>query len=494
MPVSEATRGYRLTRNFAVGALVVICLAAAALTTFNRDVAVDQLQRMAEQNNSTLTQAVANGLWPRFASFIAASPRQTPDAIKAHPTTAQLARQVRELMAETRVLKVKLYALSGYTAFSTESGQIGSDYSDNPRFLQSKAGGTASKLEFRESFNSMNGPVRDRWVLSSYVPVRPGGSAGAIEGVAEIYSDVTDLHAQMRRTELVQIAVGGVTFLIVFALLLAMVYYADRQIRRHHRENLRLAANMARVEAASNAKSDFLANMSHELRTPLNAIIGFSEMIKDATLGPVGNPSYVTYASDIHGAGQHLLKIINDVLDLVKIESGQMSIMIDRVDLHDVIEGIIKLLRAKAAEANVALVFDGAGTTEMVDTDEVKLQQILINLVANGIKFTPAGGTVRLAVAQDPSQELTQIIVEDTGIGIAADDIAVALAPFSQVDASRARQFEGTGLGLPLSKRLAQRLGGDLFLDSTPGQGSTVTVTLPTHRQEDDAAPLMSAA
>ena len=494
MRVSDAARPYRLTRNFALGALLVLGIAAAGLAGFNRETAVDQLRQMAERNNVALTQAVANGLWPQFAGFVAEAAGMAPDAVRQDVRTQELAAKVGALMAGTSILKVKLYTLSGFTAFSTEAGQIGGDYSDNPRFLITRAGGIASKLEFRESFNSMTGPMRDRWVLSSYIPVRPGGATGRIEGVAEIYSDVSDLHARMRHTERVQIAVGGGTFLLVFCLLLAMVGYADRQIRRHHRDNLRLTGNVARAEAASQAKSDFLANMSHELRTPLNAIIGFSEMIRDATLGPVGNSSYTAYAGDIHDAGQHLLMIINDVLDLVKIDSGQMPLAIERVDVRDVIDGVVRLMQPQAAKADVTLLYDNSPVTDPIDTDEAKLRQILINLVANGVKFTPAGGSVRIAVMQDSSHGQIRIVVEDTGIGIAADDIAVALAPFSQVDTTLARQFEGTGLGLPLSKGLAQRLGGDLSLDSTPGRGTAVTVTLPPRGQGEEGQPLSSAA
>lgn len=485
---------YRLTRNFAIVALLVAALAAAGLATFNKQTAKAQLQRMAERNNIALTQAVANGVWPRYFEFIAGARTLGADAVRQHPTTAALNAEVKALMAGTGILKVKLYALSGYTAFSTEPAQIGSDYSTNARFLTTKQGDVASKLEFRERFNSMNGLVHDRWVLSSYIPVRPHGEAGAIAGVAEIYGDVTELHAKMRLAGHVQIAVVAGTFVLVFGLLLAMVGYADGQIRRHHRDNLRLAANVARAESASQAKSDFLSNMSHELRTPLNAIIGFSEMIKNAIVGPLGNPRYQSYASDIHDAGQHLLRIINDVLDLVRVEAGQLPLTVEQIDPAAVVEGVVTMMRPQAEKAEVALIVGDMAAIGPITSDAAKLRQILINLVANGIKFTPPSGAIDVSLSQDRATGSISIVVSDTGIGIAEDDIAVALTPFSQIDSSLSRHYDGTGLGLPLSKKLAERLGGTLSIVSTPGHGTKVTVCLSSIPQRYDASELSSAA
>lgn len=478
---------YRLTRNFSIGALLVISLAAAGLAVFVKESGQSQLEHMAERNNAALTQVFANDVWPRFADFIDDAETTSPEVIRRHPATAAIREQVRELMAGTDVLKVKLYDLSGMTAFSTEPSQIGGDYSQNSRYLKALRGGVASELEFRETFNAIDGPVRDRWVLSSYIPVRPNAAAGRPEGVAEIYTDVTELHANMVAAGQRQMALVAATFLVLFLLLLAIVVHADRQIRRHHQQNLKLTAGIARAEAASRAKSEFLANMSHELRTPLNAIIGFSEVIKDAVLGPMGEPRYASYARDIHDAGRHLLSVINDVLDLVKVETGKMHVTPEAFDLNESVAGVIAILRDKAREADIALIPELPQVPVIMNTDHAKVRQMLINLVANGIKFTESGGKVFIRATTETSSDTVRVTIEDTGIGIADQDMPVALAPFGQVDSTLDRTYEGTGLGLPLSKEFAECLGGSLTIRSTPGRGTAVIIDLPRNYQAKGA-------
>ncbi|MGH6886467.1 MAG: histidine kinase dimerization/phospho-acceptor domain-containing protein, partial [Geminicoccales bacterium] len=286
MVYPAAPKSYRLTRNFAICALIVVVLAAAALAHVNRSFAVSQLQRMADDNNAALTQAFANRIWPQYRGFIQSAHRFSADEIRTNPQTASLAGAVAQMMAGTRVLKVKFYDLQGLTVFSTAPEQIGSDYSANPRFLGALAGQSVAELELRESFGAIDGPRENVWVLSSYIPVRPAGEGSGIEGVAEIYSDVTDIHAYVRQNELALIAVTGLAFLLAFLLLLGFVCYADRQMRRYHQRAIELTASYARAEAANKSKTTFLTNIGHELRTPLNAIIGFSEMISEAIYGP----------------------------------------------------------------------------------------------------------------------------------------------------------------------------------------------------------------
>jgi signal transduction histidine kinase len=258
-----------------------------------------------------------------------------------------------------------------------------------------------------------------------------------------------------------------------------MVGWADWKIQSQHRRNLQLAAATARANAANNAKSEFLANMSHELRTPLNGIIGFSEMIRDETMGPVGTPAYKDYAGHIRKAGTHLLEIINNVLDLVRIETEEMTVDTSAVDVAAVVREAVDTMAGKAAEEKVALSFEAELERMEIGSDAAKIRQIVLNLIDNGIKFTPEGGAVAAVITRAPDDGSIRIAITDTGIGMREDDVPMAMASFEQVDGSLARNFEGTGLGLPLSRKLAQLLGGDIEIDSSPGNGTAITVTLP---------------
>ena len=247
------------------------------------------------------------------------------------------------------------------------------------------------------------------------------------------------------------------------------------------------SADAARVallnaESANRAKTEFLANMSHELRTPLNAIIGFSEVIQNEIMGKVqNNPRYVDYARDIRQAGTHLLSVINDILDIAKIEAGQLDLREDVFELGEVLKVCVKMLTDQAKESRLELVCAGLDDLPNLWADEKKFKQVAINLLSNAIKFTPEGGRITLSAEIEVDGAL-KLTVTDTGIGIAADDLEMALAPFSQVDSAYCRSHEGTGLGLPISKALAELHGGSLDMESEPGVGTTVTVRFPSER------------
>jgi PAS domain S-box-containing protein len=235
------------------------------------------------------------------------------------------------------------------------------------------------------------------------------------------------------------------------------------------------------AELASRAKSEFLANMSHELRTPLNAIIGFSEIMGGEMLGPLGTGQYKGYVHDIADSARHLLALINDILDAAKIESGQMSLSESEINPTALAESVIRLMMPRAQRAGLKLnLHAGEGLPKLL-ADETKLKQILINLVSNAVKFTPAGGRVDVRAELDASGDFV-FMVCDTGIGIAKDDIPHALAPFGQVESRFHPSFEGTGLGLPLAKSMTEMHGGRFELVSQPNLGTTVILRLPQSR------------
>ena len=235
------------------------------------------------------------------------------------------------------------------------------------------------------------------------------------------------------------------------------------------------------ADLANRSKSEFLAMMSHELRTPLNAVIGFSEIIHTEAFGPVGSEQYREYGADINKSANHLLSLINDILDLSKIESGNLVVQQAPVDVPQAVTSVETLVRDRAKRGEVSLNFDCPRAIPWLMADELKLKQMLANLLSNAIKFTERGGEAYLKVRCDYSRGYI-FEVGDTGIGMEAADIPKALAPFVQVDSSLSRKHEGTGLGLPLTKSMIELQGGTLEMESEPGVGTVVRLVFPADR------------
>jgi signal transduction histidine kinase len=239
----------------------------------------------------------------------------------------------------------------------------------------------------------------------------------------------------------------------------------------------------ARALAASRAKSEFLANMSHELRTPLNAVIGFSEIMMMEVFGPLGDDHYRSYVEDIHTAGRHLLSLINEVLDLSKIEAGRYVLREEQVCLPEIIAQSLHLVEDRAQKAGIALSITIADDLPVLVADARLLRQILLNLLSNAVKFTPAGGSIAVAARRTATGSL-ELSVADTGIGIAADDIDRVLEPFGQVESDLSSRYsdESTGLGLPLARSFIELHQGTFIIRSQPGRGTFVAAHFPPQR------------
>ncbi len=247
------------------------------------------------------------------------------------------------------------------------------------------------------------------------------------------------------------------------------------------REEALIAAKLD-AERASHSKGEFLANMSHELRTPLNAIIGFSEIMLTETFGPLGSRRYLEYIKDIHDSSRHLLGVINDILDISKNEAGKLQLNEEDVDLIGEIRSTARLFAEQAMEGRIALKLDLPKALPRVWADARKIKQVLLNLISNAVKFTPAGGTVSVRLFRESASGDVIVAITDTGIGIEERDVEKVFSAFGQVENSMSRRHEGTGLGLPLSLALVEIHGGKIALQSKVGAGTTVTVRLPASR------------
>jgi two-component system, cell cycle sensor histidine kinase PleC len=343
---------------------------------------------------------------------------------------------------------------------------------------ESFRGKTSHALVSRATVTDASNNVYEKSYVSSYIPIIESSMGGFnIVGLIKITTDITEQWENIMYLEQRIFAAFVIVFFVFFVIVMYNTNYAQRIINQQFETNRQLEEAKTKAETDSSAKTDFLANVSHELRTPLNAIIGFSDILLAETHGKINNEKYKGYISDINGSGKHLLSVINDILDFSKASVDKLKIEKVYLDLNKLAASSMRFVKPRADAANIQLIEKMPKEHIVINADPKRLKQALLNLLSNSVKFTPSDGSVTLTLKKNTLKKIVYIIVADTGIGMSDKDIPKALSSFGQVDNKLSRKYEGTGLGLPLTKKLVELMGGVFDLKSTPGQGTTITIS-----------------
>ncbi len=474
---------FKLLRYFSLTSLIAIVVVSIVLIVVYRKSSMDRLVNDTEMRNADLTQVFANSIWPQFSAYVTSRFDDNGDAMRANPKTDEIRKAVTELTHDLGIIKIKIYNLDGLTVFSTNSRQIGESQKDNPSFIMARKGQAVSHISYKSNITDFDGEPFSGDVVSSYIPIHD--NKGRVEAVFELYYDVSSQLVSINRFQNRLLVFMIPLLALLYGILFMIVRHADRILRRQYENTLRLTDELTRAKdeaiEANRAKSHFLASMSHELRTPLNAIIGFSEVMKNHTFGPVGDPRYDEYLQDIINSGTHLLSLINDVLDISRVESGNIEVSYEDIDLRKSIDDALEMVRVHAVKAGVSLDVQADDDLPLLHADKRMIKQIILNLLSNAIKFTSKGGRITVSAYVNPEGGI-EMAISDTGIGIARKNIKKAMAPFGQIDSETARKHKGTGLGLPLVKDQVELHGGSMDIASEVGKGTTVTVKFPRQR------------
>jgi len=458
---------FRLLRYFTLTSLAAIIIAAGVLGLFYRQIVLEDLLRHEEDENSRLTTAFANSLWPQFALFLASTSGMSGDELRDRPEIGGLRYAVLAQMRGLPILKVKIYDLSGRTVFSTEAKQIGEDQSQNPGFLGARSGRVVSALTRRGEIYAFEGMVQDRHVLTSYVPIRKAGISGPVESVFELYRDMTDLIRTINRTQ-IKISIGVVlSFTVLYFALFLIVRYADRLLKRQAIE----------IENASKLKADFAAMIAHDLRAPLTVVLSSAALLEDGAAGVI-NEEQKKWLTKMQSTIRDVVDLVSDFLDVSRLEAGRIDLVKEELDLEALIRNSIDEYRALTVGKQITLTARVGSRVPRIYGDRRRLDQVLGNLLSNAVKFSGQGGEIEVGVILQDNTAV-RLWVKDGGKGIPAEEISQLFEKYRQTTSGRTAREKGTGLGLAICKMIVEAHGGKIWVESEAGKGSTFFFSLP---------------
>jgi two-component system cell cycle sensor histidine kinase PleC len=474
-------------RYFTVISFAAIIVAILGAGMFYRSVIEDKIiARVTEDQNLATANGFKRAVWPRYAKGLSKLPCRTPPCPDPTSFLEDLKGRANKYFNELPIVKYGLYFPSGEEIFT------GKQFTSNPNlqkesrvaFLAAQYGNIKTTLVSNYVYD---GKIYN--VVQTFVPIfveKEGNSTGKVAGIVEVVYDISPVWNDPYNMQLIATLFIILTLIIFYGVTIYSSKQAEIIISKQHEAAIDLTSAKASAEEENEAKSKFLANISHELRTPLNAIIGFSEILKEEALGALGNAQYKDYVRDIHSSGVHLLSLINDILDFSKAEAGKLEVDMKDVDITKIMKNSMRLVLPRAQEAKIELIEKIPKEHIVIKTDAKRLKQVLLNLLSNSVKFTPEGGTVTLFSWSNVAEGKLIIEVEDSGVGIKDKDISKAMASFGQAENQLSRKYEGTGLGLPLSKKLIELMGGTFDIRSKQGVGTTVTITLPQFDDQEE--------
>ena len=497
---------FRLVRFFAIANAIALIGVTAVLSLLYRHIEVDETILTAEQHNAVLARTIANALSPVYEKYAEKGDSGAQVSIIGADAYNDVDAAIRSLGRGLPVVKVVIYDMDENIVYSTATDEIGASGADDRQgFHVALHDRARSEVEFRSYIEGVAEPLRDRQVVETYTPFY--SNQGTLLGVFELYSDVTAKMHEINAISAVLLVGLAIVFSLLYAGLLIVIGHANRIISGQYHaleesradadsKNDRLVREIAyrneveaelrhareEAEKANQAKSRFLANMSHELRTPLNAVIGFSEIIADQHLGNVDPPRYRDYASDIRESGHRLLALVDDILDLSKIESGGESLDLEHCNVRNLIQTTLKTAEPQSRRNGNEILVEMPDLDIEIVSDKAKVLSILTNLVGNAAKFT-RNGRVSVTVSQDLAADRIDIAISDTGIGMHLDHADSLFDDFALHDNLVSRVYGGTGLGLTITRHYCRMLNGAFSLESEIGKGTTATVRLPARSE-----------
>ena len=439
--------------------------------------------QLVEKTNAAAAQGYIGSVWKKYRDVIVPLTAGDTSQLKDHPEVLQFAQETAQYFQPLPLVRANIYTVNGVLLLTIDGAAtdklatIGA--SPHSTFVTTHLKAATFVSDLLEEVHITTGQTA---MVQTVIPIRMAGS-DTPEGAIEIITTMPDLPQVLAQYQQYAVggmaAVSGVILLMVLMGLFMVVRKSETIITRQHEANAELLQAVAEAQAASRDKSQFLANVSHELRTPLNAIIGFSEILKNEVISQLPDKKYENYIIDINMSGVHLLSLINDILDYSKAEAGKLELEVSEINATKLVQNSLRLVSPRAESANVKLMETLPKEQFTMVTDSKKFKQVLLNLLSNAVKFTPPGGQVSVNAWHNVADDTMTFEVRDTGIGIAPKDISRAMMPFGQVDNTLKRKYEGTGLGLPLTKRFVELMGGKFTIESEVNKGTTITFTLP---------------